>query len=108
MAGIGDYKKNTTMAFKMKSGNKPTFKNMGSSPLNMFGGPSADRPLGVVGSILDPLGIFAPKKKKEDKEGQSKNGDKKNTGQEAEMKSTDLLADDSFIVSDADLPPEVS
>ena len=32
MAGLGDYKKGK--AFTLKSGNKPTFKNMGSSPLS--------------------------------------------------------------------------
>ena len=32
MAGLGDYKKGK--AFTLKSGNKPTFKDMGSSPLS--------------------------------------------------------------------------
>ena len=35
MAGIGDYEKRK--AFSLKSGNKPSFKKMGSSPTKMKG-----------------------------------------------------------------------
>ena len=44
MAGIGDYEKGK--AFSLKSGNKPSFKNIGSSPLKQ-------KPGGGAGEALD-------------------------------------------------------
>ena len=79
------------MAFKLKSGNKTPFKSMGSSPLNMFGGPQADRPLGLVGKILDPLGIFAPKDKKEDGNNEGSEQEEHGGGSTSAKKTTEPM-----------------